>query len=315
MTAERITVVIPLYNKADYIARALRSVLEQRCPPFEVIVVDDGSTDRGPQVVLEFQDARVKLVRQPNGGVSAARNRGIQEAAGELIAFLDADDAWYPHFLQTVLRLRKSFPDAGLYATGYEIVSAGKRRPLRLHGIPLPPWEGEVESYFLSAALGEAPVCSSAVCIPKKVFSEIGCFLAGRRMGEDVDLWGRIAANFPLAYSPLAAACYHHDATNRACTRFESGDEHPFICSAELFLTSSGTRADQHHLRLYIRRLKLENARQHVIAGNLARGRELLAGKVAAPFFVRHLLWGTRFNGFTRLLFLMKSNVLRFLGK
>jgi len=117
-----ISVVIPLYNKARHIRRALSSVLAQTAPCFELVVVDDGSTDGSADVVRSISDSRLRLVVQPNGGECAARNRGIRETSGELIAFLDADDEWLPEFLSTVMRLYDQCPQAGAYATAYRCV-------------------------------------------------------------------------------------------------------------------------------------------------------------------------------------------------
>jgi len=119
----KITVIIPLFNKEKYITRALSSVLKQTMQDFEIIVVDDGSTDRGAQKVRMMEDHRIKLMQQPNRGVSAARNVGVQEAKTDIVAFLDADDEWTSEFLETILHLRDVYPGAGLYATAYEIVS------------------------------------------------------------------------------------------------------------------------------------------------------------------------------------------------
>ena len=95
-----VTVVVPLYNKGSYVDRALLSILKQSYRDFEVIVVDDGSTDDGPARALRFADSRIRLVSRPNGGPGAARNTGLAMAEGKFAAFLDADDEWLPCFLQ-----------------------------------------------------------------------------------------------------------------------------------------------------------------------------------------------------------------------
>jgi len=112
-----VSVVIPLYNKGPHIARALNSVLAQTFQDFEVIVVDDGSTDDGAEVVRGVDDPRIRLIQQENRGVSAARNRGIEAARAELIAFLDADDEWLAEHLETIIRLRRNALEVGIYAT------------------------------------------------------------------------------------------------------------------------------------------------------------------------------------------------------
>src|SRR5271157_5460413 len=101
----RVSVVIPLYNKAGYITRTLQSVAGQTFEDFETIIVDDGSTDGSGDLAAEFQDGRFRVVRQANAGPGAARNRGIEEARGELIALLDADDVWMPEYLASSLAM------------------------------------------------------------------------------------------------------------------------------------------------------------------------------------------------------------------
>ena len=119
-----ISVVIPLYNKEHQIAETLRSVLEQTFQDFEVVIVDDGSTDKSSEEALKIRDPRIRFVRQENAGVSAARNRGIEEARFDLIAFLDADDRWKPEYLQTQYDLFQKYPQCGVFACNYEFVHA-----------------------------------------------------------------------------------------------------------------------------------------------------------------------------------------------
>jgi glycosyltransferase involved in cell wall biosynthesis len=116
----RVSVIIPLYNKAPYIDRALDSAVAQTFRDFEVIVVDDGSTDEGARLVEEYGDGRVRLLRQSNAGPGAARNRGIAEARGEFLAFLDADDEWTPDFLSECIRLLDEHGgEVAAVSTGY----------------------------------------------------------------------------------------------------------------------------------------------------------------------------------------------------
>lgn len=187
-----VSIVIPLYNKGPHIARALNSALTQTLQDFEVIVVDDGSTDNGANIVMDFNDPRIRLVQQENMGVSAARNRGVYESTSDFIAFLDADDEWMSSHLETILRLRNMYPEAGMYATAYKI-NMPNRKTLRpcYKFISNAPWEGIIPNYFKSAALGDPPVCSSSVAIPKKIFIEVGGFSQAYCWGEDGDLWGK----------------------------------------------------------------------------------------------------------------------------
>lgn len=229
-----VSVVIPLYNKSPYIARALNSVLSQTIQDFEVIVVDDGSTDNGAEVVKVFNDPRIRLIQQKNRGVSAARNRGIEEAHAELIAFLDADDEWMREHLRTLLRLRDRYPQAGAYGTAYLI----KKKESKAYVAPFndntlrEPWEGLLPNYFKVAALGASPISSSTVAIPKCILKEMGGFTTEAWLGEDTDLWGRIALKYPIAFSWDGMGIYHTEASNRACRKIEPVREHIFVTSA-----------------------------------------------------------------------------------
>jgi len=210
-----ISVVIPLYNKERYIQRTLDSVLAQTFQDFEVVVVNDGSTDNGPAVVREYHDPRVRLIDQENQGVSAARNRGIREAHGQLVAFLDADDEWKSTFLETIKNLLADYPSAGLYTTGYSVVNLNCReRDARFRTIGS-GYRGVVRNYFVDA-YHDCVVTSNTAVIPKRVFEMVGFFDEGIRFGEDLLMWYKVALNYDIVIDNSVNAVYYHDAAGRS---------------------------------------------------------------------------------------------------
>ena len=195
-----LSVVIPLYNKASTIERAVRSVLNQTVSDFELIVVNNGSSDGGENIVRSIDDPRVRLVEQDNQGVSMARNRGINEARSEWIAFLDADDEWYPTFLETVSGLHEKYPDCAVCATAYRRCNRrGEIQDIRLYGCPESN-DFKMDNYFEVAALSDPPFCSISVMVKKEAIQAIGGFPQGIHQGEDLLTWARLAANNGIAY-------------------------------------------------------------------------------------------------------------------
>lgn len=206
-----ITIIIPLYNKEASIATALRGVLSQSYQDFEVVVVDDGSTDGGAAVVEQFDDPRIRLIRQANGGVSAARNRGIAEARGEHIAFLDADDEWMPTFLEEIAALIAAYPESKARATNYVFNSNGVKSSTLLRKIPFTEERGVMTNYFEVASCSHPPMWTSAVCIDRDLLQEIGGFPVGIKSGEDLLVWARTAVRTQWAYSMKPLAQYNFD--------------------------------------------------------------------------------------------------------
>ena len=216
----RITVVIPLYNKKDTIQRALQSVFTQTVQPDEIIVVNDGSTDGSEKVVEAIIHPLIKLIHQPNAGVSAARNLGIKEAQGDWIAFLDADDEWKPEFLETIICLSASYPWCYILATAYQLQDHhGNIKEIILNKMPFSGDHGILSNYFEVASCSHPPVCSSAVTIKKDAIISTGGFPEGIKSGEDLLTWARLASEFEIGYSikPLSvfilAAAHTYDET------------------------------------------------------------------------------------------------------
>jgi glycosyltransferase involved in cell wall biosynthesis len=205
--APAISIVMPLYNKAGQVLETIASVRAQTLSNWELVVVDDGSTDAGPALVRDLQDERIRLVSQANAGVSAARNRGIELARADLVAFLDADDLWLPGFLDAILALQANCPQARWFATGYEIRPVqGAALFARLRGVPKTFSRGILPDYFNVAMASDPPVCSSAIAVRRDAIQAIGGFPVDVGSGEDLLTWARLAVRYPLAYDaqPLA---------------------------------------------------------------------------------------------------------------
>lgn len=200
------SVVIPLFNKQEYICRAIDSVLRQTKKPEEIIVVDDGSTDDGARLVSRYPDKRILLHRQENKGVGAARNAGVAKATKSLVAFLDADDAWLPHHLEELDKLGMKFSECGLLSTGHIELSTDDFFPDELVQAS-PIIRGRVD-YFSQASRNPGFVCSSAVAIRRNVFDKLGGFGA-EKVGEDTEFWVRVALDYPVAASSRITSVYY----------------------------------------------------------------------------------------------------------
>ena len=204
-----ISIVMPLYNKEKDVSQAIASVLSQTLDDFELIVINDGSTDNGPMIVRNTKDNRIKLITQENCGVSVARNRGIKESKSELIAFLDADDEWRPTFLESIIKLRKNFCDCSVFATNFLYLEQdGTLRNPTINGVPPFPWRGILENYFHVASISDPPIWSSAVAITKEAITAIEGFPVGIKSGEDLLTWAKLATHFKIAYDTDSLALF-----------------------------------------------------------------------------------------------------------
>lgn len=202
-----ISVVIPLYNKAQSITLALNTVLKQSYQDFEIIVINDGSTDDSVAKIEKFTDSRIHLIHQANAGVSSARNRGIREAQGEYIALLDADDEWHPDYLYTQMLLAEEYPNCDVFATNYQFCDVnGNLSATIIRNIPFSGNNGVLTNYFEVASTSHPPLWTSAVMARKEALLSVGGFPVGIRSGEDLLTWARLACRYNIAYSkrPLA---------------------------------------------------------------------------------------------------------------
>lgn len=222
------SVIIPLYNKAPYVRKTIESVLRQTLEDFELIVIDNGSNDGSSEIVSQFTDPRIQVVRlADNVGVSNARNKGVTISCAPFITFLDADDWWEPTFLEEMSRLIARHPNAGIYGTNYWIVKNGKKRIAPL-GVEERFTEGEINYCQVYAKTLCMPLTSISVAIPRAVFDEAGGFKPHLKLGEDFDLWIRIALKHKvvLLNKPLSNYNQDVDITYRGTHHLREPKEH-----------------------------------------------------------------------------------------
>lgn len=206
-----ISVVIPLYNKASTILVAVASVRSQTFTDWELVVVDDGSTDHGASLVEALNDPRIRCVRQANGGVAAARNAGLKVARGEWVALLDADDHWRPAHLARLHQLRARFPGVVLCGGACSYLGAeGQVYDPELAQLRLSATDGLslIDDYFQEAHDHHLPFNSSSVMLRRDVALSAGGFMQGVTAGEDLLMWARMACAGPVALSAERTACY-----------------------------------------------------------------------------------------------------------
>ena len=199
------SVVVSVYNKAHFIAQTLDSILNQDFIDFEIIIVNDGSTDNSLEILSEFKDDRISIFSTKNQGVSFARNFGMLKAKAKYIALSDGDDIWLTNHLSELKSLIESFPNSGIYATSYQKMFFNNYTTQPKFKNVKHPFFGIVDDYF-STSIIDNILWTSAVAIPKKLIDQGFLFDENLGCGEDIDLWVNIAKNFDVAFSSEVTA-------------------------------------------------------------------------------------------------------------
>ena len=238
--ATRVSVIMPVYNRQDTVASAIRSVLGQTHANLELIVVDDGSTDRSRDVVRPFlEDARVRLIECPHGGVSAARNAALEHATGEVVAYLDSDNRWHAWFLDVMTR----FLVSGDLAAGYSAISL---RDDRGH---LTGYRGD--SFNWEACFEQNYIDLNAFCHRRSLMDAIGGFDPRLQRMVDWDLILRIGKHCPIGYAPFVGCDYHDGTADRErITMRQPTAYHALIRTKHLYGLEIGTPEFLRKLRL-----------------------------------------------------------------
>ncbi len=215
------SVIIPLYNKEKYIQNTLNGVFNQSFTNFEVLVVNDGSTDESVTILEEFTEERLKIIHQKNQGVSVARNTGMANSQANYICFLDADDAWKPNHLQAFYDTIVKFPDAKMYCGRY-ITQISEKGFITNRFIDIDEnYEGYVADFFKSSLINRVAL-TSAVCIHKDIFTEIGGFDPTLKSDQDLDYWIKIALKNSIAITAQTTMIYNFINANKSLSKDQS---------------------------------------------------------------------------------------------
>ncbi len=289
----KFSVVIPLYNKASNIASTLASVIAQSFEDFEICLINDGSTDDSLAQASLICDPRIRVITQANLGVSAARNRGVSEAVGDYIAFLDADDYWYPFHLEELNSLIESYPEYGIYSVAHEILRKGN--------LYLPSqsfsndFNGPVEDFFKAFSESLSLVNSTTACVPRRILNEIGGFPVDIKKGEDVYVWIKAALNGGMVYSARVTARYNQDAEYRSNNSLSSEIPYYLIWLDELVSISQLPVRHEIAAQNFIQTGAFFNAAGYRLDGNYAAFDNIKKLKISRSFKMKLYLAALEF--------------------
>ncbi len=270
------SVIIPVYNKSKIIQICVDSVLNQNFNDYELLVIDDGSTDESIEKIKVREN--VIVLRKENGGVSSARNYGVINSKGEYICFLDADDYWEPEHLSTLYEMIVQYPSEKMFSTSHRI--------RQLNGQI--EWNDILSAYDSSIILvddlfelwlrkkSKRIICSDTVCIKREVFDEVGLFEEGVSQGEDTDMWFRIAAYYKVVLSKKLTATYQREFSD--ATKYYKNNYEWIFASREDDLVNDFRIPEEKRKNIvkYIDRYRMNNCRSMLFENNRKKAREYL---------------------------------------
>lgn len=270
----KFSVVIPLHNKAPYIQCTLESVLAQTFTDFEVIVVDDGSSDGSDKLVAAMTDPRLRLVRQANAGVSITRNHGIALARGEWVAFLDADDWLHPNYLTFLLATQKAYPEAGAVATNFTRIPHADGQWPPFWPVPAEPPYMELITDLPARWMAGSTLCSSAVAVRTCLLQQLQpCFPPGESQGEDLDLWFRLGEQTPIALTHASMVAYRVAVDGSLTAQHAQVVMPPFVERMRLrALSGALTPAQRESINWYVAQFEVSLARLAIATGQRLKG-------------------------------------------
>ena len=300
----RFSVVIALYDKERFIERTIRSVLAQTHPAYEIIVVDDGCTDRSVEVVKAIADPRIRIVHQANAGVSAARNHGISLVRGEWVCFLDADDWQHPELLATLAEAHRRFPQADMVAGSFLMLDSDEVDALEPW--PLSPERCAidlVEDLRLRWMQGGAPLCTGTVAIRTPVLQRLQpCFAVGEFGAEDHDLWFRVSDETPVALVNAPIAAYRLAVPGSLTTQQPHVLAPYLVRMRERALSGAIPPRHRESALWFVAQQELTLAREYLAVGKRMQAVQWL-------MLARHVAWGRRWLVTAAMAFLVPGRM------
>lgn len=280
-----ISVLIPLFNKEPYIKRCLDSIFSQTFQNFEVIIVNDGSTDKGPKIVATYSDQRIRIINQENFGPGAARNRGIKEARGKYIAFIDADDEWLPDFLYTSFNILEKYLECDICISawyqdyldgckidgGIDITKAYKDNNIVVNtGIITVNKESIKNGLFYLW-------CSSTVLIRRSIFENGYKFYSESKhlFGEDFYLWVQLAFNHTFYRNCQPLAWYHNGTSGLSTDSKQKNELEAFLISPE-YIIKKTKNCNRKMLKFWLSRYALQTAHSRLGIGQIDNAVKLI---------------------------------------
>lgn len=264
---------MPYYNNRDVIKRSIDSIICQEYNQFELIIINDGSKEEITDIIDNYNDNRIIYFSQENMGVSGARNRGIKESKYNWICFLDSDDTWEPDHLKEMKRLIKKYESIKFFATGYKRIG----NTTFISSDCLPSWYPDdfISNNLLEEVIrfGEL-IHTNSVCFSKDLISACGLFKEGVSIGEDTDLWYRIAMKNPIVISKRITSVYHRDASY--LTKESSANiEWPFMYRNNLMEDVSIPIENKVSMNIIVKRAQLSSCKRLIEKNEIQKAAKL----------------------------------------
>jgi glycosyltransferase involved in cell wall biosynthesis len=274
------SIIIPLYNKEQYIARVIDSVLKQSFKKFEIIVVNDGSTDDGLSAIKKIKDCRIRVINQKNLGASSARNTGIKNANAPYIAFLDADDEYLNDFLENIYKLTRKYKNIKFFAAAYKKIIRNKTTKLKRLGRKK---DFIVKNFIRVVSKNNFFIHISSVVIHRNVFKRVGFFgieeyfdKKTNSYGEDFDMWLRISLDFKLCFSNKHGCLYYRNTDSNISLDKKCGYNYKAYEKTLLNLMETVLPDEKKLLKKLYKRIAL----QYALTGNFANAEKMFCDKI-----------------------------------